>query len=86
MNFTKIVLGIVSVILIVMLSASASAYHMTCIGCNAQEISDFSENTDIEMQEIIDQLFGSSNPNYSPSGKMIVRIVELEELDKYFKD
>ena len=42
--------------------------------------------SDIEMQEIIDQLFGCSNPNYSPSGKMIVRIVELEELDKYFKE
>lgn len=42
--------------------------------------------SDIEMQEIIDQLFGCSNPNYSPSGKLIVKIVELEELDKYFKD
>ncbi len=42
--------------------------------------------SELEMQEIIDQLFGCSNPNYSPSGKMIVRIVELEELDKYFKE
>ena len=42
--------------------------------------------SEIEMQEIIDQLFGCSNPNYSPSGKMIVRIVEMEELDKYFKE
>jgi DNA mismatch repair protein MutL len=42
--------------------------------------------SDVEMQEIIDQLFGCSNPNYSPSGKLIVRIVELEELEKYFKE
>ncbi len=42
--------------------------------------------TDIEMQEIVDQLFACSNPNYSPSGKLIAKIIELEELDNHFKD
>ena len=42
--------------------------------------------TDIEMQELIDQLFACENPNHTPSGKTIVRIVDLEELDSYFKD
>jgi len=42
--------------------------------------------TDIEMQELIDQLFACENPNHSPSGKTIVRIIDLEELDSYFKD
>ena len=40
----------------------------------------------VEMQEIIDQLFACSNPNYSPSGKPIVKIIDLQELDSYFKD
>ena len=42
--------------------------------------------TDLEMQELVDQLFACSNPNYSPSGKLIVKIIELEELDNHFKD
>jgi len=42
--------------------------------------------SDIEMQELVDQLFACSNPNYSPSGKLIVKIIELEELDNHFKD
>ncbi|MEN8203485.1 MAG: DNA mismatch repair endonuclease MutL [Bacteroidota bacterium] len=42
--------------------------------------------SEIEMQELVDQLFACSNPNYSPSGKLIVKIVELEELDTFFKD
>jgi len=42
--------------------------------------------SEIEMQELVDQLFACSNPNYSPSGKPIVKIVGLEELDKYFKE
>ena len=41
--------------------------------------------TDLEMQEIIDQLFACENPNYTPSGKLIVKIIELEELDSLFK-
>jgi len=42
--------------------------------------------TDIEMQELIDQLFACENPNHTPSGKLIVRIIDLEELDSHFKD
>jgi len=42
--------------------------------------------SEIEMQELVDQLFACSNPNYSPSGKLIVKIIELEELDKHFKN
>ncbi|HER07381.1 MAG TPA: DNA mismatch repair protein MutL, partial [Bacteroides sp.] len=41
--------------------------------------------TGIEMQELVDQLFACSNPNYTPSGKPIVKILEMEELDKLFK-
>jgi len=40
----------------------------------------------MEMQEIIDQLFACAQPNYSPSGKLIVKIIELEELDSHFKE
>jgi DNA mismatch repair protein MutL len=42
--------------------------------------------TGMEMQEIIDQLFACTNPNYTPSGKLIVKIIELEELDSHFKE
>ena len=42
--------------------------------------------TDIEMQELIDQLFACENPNHTPSGKLIVRIMDLEELDSHFKE
>ncbi len=38
-----------------------------------------------EMQELIDQLFACENPNHSPSGKPIVKILNLEQLDSYFK-
>lgn len=38
-----------------------------------------------EMLELIDELFACSNPNYSPGGKPIVRILELGELDEFFK-
>ena len=41
--------------------------------------------TDMEMQDLIDQLFACENPNYSPSGSLIVKIIDLEELDTYFK-
>ena len=40
--------------------------------------------SDIEMQELVDQLFGCGNPNNTPSGKSIVRTIDLGELDKYF--
>jgi len=42
--------------------------------------------TELEMKELVDQLFACSNPNYTPSGKLIVKIIELAELDKYFKE
>lgn len=38
-----------------------------------------------EMQELTDHLFACENPNYTPSGKLIVRIMDLDELDKQFK-
>ena len=41
---------------------------------------------DIEMQELIDQLFSCANPNHTPSGSLIVRIMDLQELDAHFKD
>jgi len=42
--------------------------------------------TELEMKELVDQLFACSNPNYAPSGQLIVKIIELAELEKYFKD
>ncbi|MEN8155735.1 MAG: DNA mismatch repair endonuclease MutL [Bacteroidota bacterium] len=41
--------------------------------------------TDVEMQELTDQLFACSSPNYTPSGKLIVKILREEELDNHFK-
>lgn len=41
--------------------------------------------TELEMQELIDQLFACANPNYTPSGLLIVKIIDLEELDTHFK-
>ena len=41
--------------------------------------------SDQEMQELTDQLFACKNPNYSPSGKLIVKIMDLDELDNQFK-
>ncbi len=38
-----------------------------------------------EMQVLTDELFACSNPNHTPSGKLIVKILEIEELDKQFK-
>jgi DNA mismatch repair protein MutL len=35
-----------------------------------------------EMQVLIDQLFACENPNYSPSGKKIISILSLEEMEK----
>ncbi|MDA3780640.1 MAG: DNA mismatch repair endonuclease MutL [Bacteroidales bacterium] len=37
-----------------------------------------------EMQEITDLLFACSAPNYSPSGKKIISIINTEELEKDF--
>jgi len=38
-----------------------------------------------EMEELFDSLFGCSAPNYSPTGKPVINIIMLEELDKRFK-
>lgn len=37
-----------------------------------------------EMQQLIDALFACQTPNHTPSGKKIVHILPLEEMDKYF--
>lgn len=41
--------------------------------------------SELEMHEITDQLFACANPNYTPSGKLIVRIMDIDELDNQFK-
>ncbi|MFN8210680.1 MAG: DNA mismatch repair endonuclease MutL [Bacteroidales bacterium] len=41
--------------------------------------------TRLEMEEMFDLLFACSAPNYSPSGKPVLSIITLEELDKRFK-
>lgn len=41
--------------------------------------------TEMGIRELVDQLFACSNPNYSPSGHLIVKIIEMEELDNLFK-
>ncbi len=35
-----------------------------------------------EMQELVDQLFACENPNYSPTGKKIITIMVLDEIEK----
>ncbi|PVX51995.1 DNA mismatch repair protein MutL [Balneicella halophila] len=37
-----------------------------------------------ERQQLIDALFACNTPNHTPSGKKIVHILPLEEIDKYF--
>jgi DNA mismatch repair protein MutL len=41
--------------------------------------------TNEEMNELIDQLFASTNHNYTPSGKKILSILSYEELEGRFK-
>ena len=41
--------------------------------------------TDLEMKELTDQLFACSQPNHTPSGKLIVKIIDVSELDDQFK-
>ncbi len=38
-----------------------------------------------EMRVLIDQLFACSNPNYSPSGKPVLNIIETDAIEKSFK-
>lgn len=40
--------------------------------------------TQMEMEELFDMLFACSMPNYSPSGKTVMNIITLEELDRRF--
>jgi len=40
--------------------------------------------TSIEMRELIDALFTCSIPNFSPSGKPVVRILNMDELQRMF--
>jgi DNA mismatch repair protein MutL len=42
------------------------------------------ELTTIEMRELIDILFTCSIPNHSPTGKNIIKIISIEELDNLF--
>ena len=38
-----------------------------------------------EMRELVDQLFGCTNPNFSPTGKPVLNILKTEELEKTLK-
>jgi DNA mismatch repair protein MutL len=35
-----------------------------------------------EMQHLVDELFACENPNYTQSGKKIITIIKLEEIEK----
>lgn len=37
-----------------------------------------------ELQSMVDKLFASAMPNYSPTGKTVISIINLEELEKNF--
>jgi DNA mismatch repair protein MutL len=37
-----------------------------------------------EMRELVDHLFGCGMPNFSPSGKTILQILNLDEIEKRF--
>ncbi len=41
--------------------------------------------SDEEMKVLVDQLFACANHNYTPSGKPIVKIIDLAEIETYFK-
>jgi len=38
-----------------------------------------------EMEELFDRLFACSSPNYSPTGKPVIQITPIDEIDKKFK-
>ncbi|MGM0667626.1 MAG: DNA mismatch repair endonuclease MutL [Bacteroidota bacterium] len=38
-----------------------------------------------EIRELVDKLFQCTNPNYSPSGKAVITIITMDELDKRLK-
>jgi DNA mismatch repair protein MutL len=37
-----------------------------------------------EMRELLDQLFACSEPGFTPDGKIVFRILPLEDIDKMF--
>jgi len=37
------------------------------------------------MQDLVDNLFACESPGYSPSGKLVITIMEIEELERKFK-
>jgi DNA mismatch repair protein MutL len=38
-----------------------------------------------EMEELFDTLFACNSPNYSPSGKPVINIIPIEDIEKKFK-
>jgi DNA mismatch repair protein MutL len=38
-----------------------------------------------EMRNLVDSLFACSNPNYSPSGKQVISIINIDEIEKILK-
>jgi DNA mismatch repair protein MutL len=38
-----------------------------------------------EMRILVDHLFACSNPNYSPTGKQVINIINIEEIEKILK-
>lgn len=38
-----------------------------------------------EMQQLVDELFACENPNYSPTGKKLLSIVRMADLEKFLK-
>lgn len=66
-------------------SQTENAERVCRAAAKASAIHSGKQLTDIEMQELIDQLFACDNPNHTPSGKLIVKIIDLEELDSHFK-
>lgn len=41
--------------------------------------------TSLEMEELFDRLFACNSPNYSPTGKPVIQITPIDEIDKKFK-
>jgi DNA mismatch repair protein MutL len=38
----------------------------------------------IEMEQLVDQLFACSSPNFTNDGKTVLTIIPMEDIDKYF--
>lgn len=68
------------------LDNTAQSERISRAAASASAINYGTQLSDMEMQELIDQLFACANPNHTPSGALIVRILNLEELDAHFKD